>query len=104
MIGRCGFGNTSGERTILITCGPLSTGRSQSMIATSGLAVADDVKRGDAVGRLVDRLGADVHQHHARELAHVQALVDDQDAEAFDQLLGLFRGHAIAAPLQIGNQ
>ena len=97
MIGRCGFGNTSGERTIRTTCGPLSTGRSQSMKRHVGIGAADGVERGDAVGRLEDRLGADVHQHHARELAHVQALVDDQDAEVLDQLFGLFRRHAMTA-------
>jgi len=34
--------------------------------------MANDVERGEPVRALVDQLGADIHQHHAREPAHVR--------------------------------
>jgi hypothetical protein len=67
-----------------------------------GIRGTNGVERGNTVRRLVDRLRANMHQHHARELPRVLILIRHNNVETFDQFLEFFAGHVLRA-LNIGN-
>ena len=58
-----------------------------------GVDGADGVERGDAVGRLVGRLDAEIGQHHSRQPARIGVAVRDQDNKPFHGLLELLGNH-----------
>ena len=64
-----------------------------------GVAGADLLERGEAVGGLDHRLGAEIHQHRARQPAHIMIAVDDQDVEALQQSFDRIVMHGDAIPL-----
>jgi hypothetical protein len=59
--------------------------------------VADGIERGDAVGRLVGRLDAEIGEHHPGQPARIGVAVRDQDNKAFHGFFELLRSHQLIA-------